>query len=84
VRPAAEHAGGLDFGINRIIAKGSVIMAPKDSGKLELLARKTFNGSPELNKVVDFLNKTLKFKKLMFGLTRDRETGEMTISIYEI
>ena len=33
-------------------------MAPKDSGKLELLARKTFNGSPELNKVVDFLNKT--------------------------
>jgi len=59
-------------------------MTAKDSGKLELLARKTFNGNPELNKVVDFLNKTLKFKKLMFGLTKDRETGEMTISIYEI
>jgi len=59
-------------------------MAPEDSGKLELLARKTLNGSPELIKVVDFLNKTLKTKKLMFGLTKDRDTGEMTISIYEI
>lgn len=59
-------------------------MAPEDSGKLELLARKTFNGSRELIRVVDFLNKTLKAKKLMFGLTKNRETGEMTISIYEI
>jgi len=59
-------------------------MNTEDSGKLELLAKKTFDGSPELIKVVDFLNKTLKSKKIMFGLTRDRETGEMTISIYEI
>lgn len=59
-------------------------MAPDNSGKLELLARKTFGGSPELIKVVDFLNKTLKSKKLMFGLSKDRDTGEMTISIYEI
>ncbi len=59
-------------------------MAPEDSGKLELLARRTFDGSPDLIKVVDFLNKTLKLKKLMFGLTKDRETGKMTISIYEI
>ncbi|MGE5544828.1 MAG: YpmA family protein [Bacillota bacterium] len=60
-------------------------MAPEESaGKLDLLAKKTFNGSPELIRVVDFLNKTLKSKKLMFGLTKDRDTGEMTISIYEI
>ncbi|MGI6549222.1 MAG: YpmA family protein [Syntrophomonadales bacterium] len=59
-------------------------MAPEDSGKLELLAKKTFDGSPELIRVVDFLNKTLKSKKLMFGLTKDRETGKMTVSIYEI
>lgn len=66
------------------MSKGSVFMATEDSGKLELLARKTFGGSPELIKVVDYLNKTLKSKKIMFGLTKDRDTGEMTISIYEI
>ncbi len=59
-------------------------MATEGSGKLELLARKTFDSSPELIKVVDYLNKTLKSKKVMFGLSKDRETGEMTISIYEI
>lgn|GEM_PF-741070 len=54
------------------------------AGKLELLAKKTFGGSPELIKAVDFLNKTLKANNLMFGLTKDRETGEMTLSIYEV
>lgn len=59
-------------------------MTEKNNGKLELMAQRTFNSSPELVKVVDFLNKVLKNKKVMFGLTKNRDTGEMTISIYEI
>ncbi|MGB9802608.1 YpmA family protein [Desulfofundulus sp.] len=53
-------------------------------GKLELIAAKSFTPYPELYKVIDFLNKTLKHKKLMFGLTKDPENGNMIISIYEI
>ena len=34
-------------------------------------------------KVVDFLNKTLKDKKVIFGLTKNIKQGTMTISIYE-
>ncbi|NLB17615.1 MAG: YpmA family protein [Syntrophomonadaceae bacterium] len=59
-------------------------MGAEEAGKMELLAKKTFNGSPELIKAVDFLNKTLKSKKVMFGLSKDRETGKMTLSIYEV
>jgi hypothetical protein len=61
-----------------------LVLVNEDSGKLEVIARKTFQGSPELIKVVDFLNKTLKSEKVMFGLTKDLNTGEMTISIYHI
>lgn len=59
-------------------------MQDKDKEKLELIAQKTFKESPELVKVVDFLNKVLRGKRLMFGLTKDKDSGEMTISIYEV
>lgn len=59
-------------------------MNGEESGKLELIAQKTFTGNPELVRVVDFLNKTLKEKKVMFGLAKNKETGDMIISIYEI
>ncbi|MCL6638353.1 MAG: YpmA family protein [Firmicutes bacterium] len=52
-------------------------------GKLELIAVKTFKEYEEMYKVVDFLNKTLKDKNLIFGLTRDSAKGTMSISIYE-
>ncbi len=52
-------------------------------GKLELIAVKSFKSYDEMYKVVDFLNKTLKEKKLIFGLTKDTQKGSMTISIYE-
>jgi len=54
-----------------------------NSGKLELIAVKAFKSYEEMYKVVDFLNKTLKDKKVIFGLTKDTQKGTMTISIYE-
>ncbi len=59
-------------------------MADKDCGKLELIARQNFPANNDLVKVVDFLNKNLKNRKVMFGVSKDREKGQMTISIYEI
>ena len=39
--------------------------------KLALMAVKSFALYEEMYKVVDFLNKTLKEKRIMFGLTKD-------------
>ncbi len=55
----------------------------EDKAKLELIAFKTFNANPDLVYVIDFLNKSLKDKKIMFGLTKDKGKAEMTINIYE-
>lgn len=55
-----------------------------DDGKLELIATKSFKSYDEMYKVVDFLNKILKEKKVIFGLTKDKSNDTMTISIYEI
>lgn len=49
-----------------------------------LVATKAFKSYEEMYKVVDFLNKNLKDRKLLFGLTRDVSGGGMIISIYEI
>jgi hypothetical protein len=54
-----------------------------EQGKLELIAYKTFTANPELVYIVDFLNKTLKDRHIMFGLTKDHEKEEMTINIYK-
>lgn len=51
--------------------------------KLELIASKTFKANPEFVYIIDFLNKTLKYKHIMFGLTKERDKDEMTINIYE-
>ncbi|MEA4925798.1 MAG: YpmA family protein [Syntrophomonadaceae bacterium] len=52
-------------------------------GKLELIAHKSFAANDELIKVVDFLNKNLKVKQIMFGITKDKEKNQMTINVYE-
>ncbi len=53
-------------------------------GKLELIAHKSFASSPELVYVIDFLNKSLKNKKVMFGLSKDKQNADqMVIKIYE-
>lgn len=54
----------------------------KNEGILELIAVKSFKSYDEMYKVVDFLNKSLKDKKVVFGLTKDTQNGRMTISIY--
>lgn len=53
-------------------------------GKLELIAVKSFPEYSEMYQVVDFLNKSLRDRRIMFGLTRDRGSGAMTITIYEV
>lgn len=58
-------------------------MDREGKGKLELIASKRFANNDELVYVIDFLNKNLKIKNIMFGLTKDSENGEMTINIYE-
>lgn len=52
--------------------------------KLELIATKSFKSYEEMYRVVDFLNKTLKDKKVIFGLTKDKSKDTMSISVYEI
>ena len=58
-------------------------MENRSTGKLELISMKTFKSYDDMYKVVDFLNKTLKDKRVIFGLTKNIEQGTMTISIYE-
>lgn len=48
---------------------------------LELLALKKFTYTEELYLLVDFLNKNLKDKRLVFGLSLE-EDGSALISIY--
>ena len=55
-----------------------------EAGRLELIATKSFKAYDEMYRVVDFLNKTLKDKKVIFGLTKDKHNDKMTISVYEI
>ncbi|WP_347491001.1 YpmA family protein [Desulfoscipio sp. XC116] len=52
-------------------------------GKLELIATKSFSMYEDMYKVIDFLNKNLKDKKVMFGLTKNNEDNNLTITIYE-
>ncbi|TYO97768.1 YpmA family protein [Desulfallas thermosapovorans] len=54
-----------------------------EQGKLELIAFKSFSMYEDMYKVIDFLNKNLKDKKIMFGLTKNNEENSLTITIYE-
>jgi len=49
---------------------------------LKLIGIKEVDYNDELYKLVDFLNKTLKNKNLIFGLTLNEE-DKMTVSVYE-
>jgi hypothetical protein len=57
--------------------------ADVDQGKLELIAFKSFSMYEDMYKVIDFLNKNLKDKKIMFGLTKNKSENNLTITIYE-
>jgi len=65
--------------------KQSMLADDKGQGKkenLKLIASQRFNDDPQLYKIVDFLNRTLKSQNLLFGLTKS-EDG-MSITIYEV
>lgn len=53
------------------------------SGKLVPIAVKKFANWEELYMVVDFLNKTLKHKQVIFGLSKSKDDDTMALSIYE-
>lgn len=56
---------------------------PSDQqGKIELIATQRLGLNGELYKIVDFLNKNLKDRGLMFGLTKKED--QMIISVYEV
>ncbi|MEW6446770.1 MAG: YpmA family protein [Bacillota bacterium] len=59
------------------------MLKSKEPPKLTLIGTRSFQECEELYRVVDFLNKMLKHKKVLFGLTKDSAKNEMTISIYE-
>jgi len=52
-------------------------------GKLEIIAVKSFKESPEMYKIIDFLNKSLKHKQVIFGIKKDDQADTMRITIYE-
>lgn len=56
----------------------------EEKGKLEILASITIQESEDLYKVVDFLNRTLKEKRVIFGLKKVKNEPKMTLYIYEI
>ncbi|MFD2445827.1 YpmA family protein [Bacillus sp. CGMCC 1.16607] len=47
--------------------------------KIEILSTVTIQNSPELYKIVDTLNRTLKHENLMFGLALAREDQNKAI-----
>ncbi|MHB1041242.1 MAG: YpmA family protein [Eubacteriales bacterium] len=55
----------------------------ESGGSLVVIAAKLFKEYDEMYKVVDFLNKSLKNRNIIFGLTREPGSGKMKISIYE-
>ncbi len=49
--------------------------------KLELKSTLKIDTNPEIYKIIDFLNKNLKEKNLIFGVNKSED--KMIISIYE-
>ncbi|TDL34760.1 DUF4264 domain-containing protein [Jeotgalibacillus sp. S-D1] len=47
--------------------------------KIEVLSTVTIQKSPDLYKIVDSLNRTLKERDLMFGLALDQEDQEKAV-----
>ncbi|MDD4802315.1 MAG: YpmA family protein [Syntrophomonas sp.] len=58
-------------------------MTEVKEGKLELITSKSFPANDDLVRIVDFLNKNLKYKNIMFGITKDKQNNQMSINIYE-
>lgn len=57
-------------------------MEPND--KLTMIASQTIQECEDFYKVVDFLNRTLKEKGVLFGLRKIKDEPKMTLYIYEV
>ncbi len=57
------------------------VVCMSDSGKMEIKAILELSPNEELYKLIDFLNKNLKQKDLVFGLAQ--KDGHMVVTIYE-
>lgn len=56
----------------------------ENKDKLTMIASLTIQESDDFYKVVDFLNRTLKDKKIIFGLKKIKDESKMTLYIYEV
>lgn len=52
--------------------------------KLHLIAIKEFSPNPEMYKIIDYLNRSLRDNNLLFGLAKNKENNTVSISIYEV
>jgi len=52
-----------------------------EEGKLELIAKKEIAYNDELYKLIDFLNKNLKNKNIILGISKNKDKA--IISVYE-
>ena len=56
-----------------------------ENNRIKLIAHRDFDRRDDMYEIVDFLNKNLKTKGLMFGLRNDPDDEKkMTIKIYEV
>lgn len=56
----------------------------ESNDKLTMIASITVQESEDFYKVVDFLNRTLKERGLLFGLKKVKNEPKMTLYIYEV
>lgn len=56
----------------------------ESNDKLTMIASITVQESEDFYKVVDFLNRTLKERGLLFGLKKVKNDPKMTLYIYEV
>lgn len=56
----------------------------ESNNKLTMIASITIQESEDFYKIVDFLNRTLKERGLLFGLKKVKNEPKMTLYVYEV
>lgn len=59
-------------------------MENKNMEELLVRAKQSFNSYESMYKIVDFLNKNLKDKDIIVGLSKNSVENNMVITIYEV
>ncbi|MBO8129592.1 MAG: YpmA family protein [Peptococcaceae bacterium] len=58
-------------------------MTEKKPNELQLIASLQLTSNNELYKIIDFLNKNLKDRNVVFGLSKGPHSNIMTMAIYK-